>query len=77
MYAGGVLVEDSSKSRRVRRRGDSRKRTQSKRSAKIAYELSGVSIANEDDWKRMASFRSEWSKKLYDEIVPIVLSALQ
>lgn len=52
-------------------------RGEDKRSAKIAYELSGVSIANEDDWKRMASFHSEWSKKLYDEIVPIVLSAVQ
>lgn len=52
-------------------------RGEDKRSAKIAYELSGESIANEDDWKRMASFHSEWSKKLYDEIVPIVLSAVQ
>ncbi len=47
-------------------------RGEDKLSARIAYELSGVSIANEDDWKRMATFHAEWSKKLYDAIVPII-----
>ena len=31
VYAGGVLAEDSSKSRRVRRRGDGRKRSKARK----------------------------------------------
>ncbi|MBR6617813.1 MAG: DUF4268 domain-containing protein [Oscillospiraceae bacterium] len=32
--------------------------------------LYDVSIQNESDWKRMAKFHAEWSKKFYDVIVP-------
>lgn len=71
VFARKTVIESALSASLVWNRGED------KRSAKIAYELSGVSIANEDDWKRMASFHSEWSKKLYDEIVPIVLSAVQ
>lgn len=40
------------------------------KSSKIAYQLHGVSIENETDWLQMAKFHAEWSKKLYDVVVP-------
>ena len=40
------------------------------KSSKISYQLNGVSIRNETDWLQMARFHAEWSKKLYDVIVP-------
>ncbi|MEE0420332.1 MAG: DUF4268 domain-containing protein [Lachnospiraceae bacterium] len=40
------------------------------KSSKIAYQLQGVSIENETDWLQMAKFHAEWSKKLYDVVVP-------
>lgn len=36
----------------------------------IVYRLMDVSITNETDWIQMAKFHAEWSKKLYDVIVP-------
>ncbi len=38
----------------------------------MTYELAGVSIANETDWKRMAKFHAEWGKKLCDVMLPIL-----
>lgn len=46
-----------------------------KKSSKITYEQNGLSINNEADWPRMASFHAEWSKKFYDVFVPEILSA--
>ena len=43
-----------------------------KKSSKIAYEIKGMSINNEDDWQRMSKFHAEWSKKIYDAMTPIV-----
>lgn len=40
------------------------------KSSKISYQLQGVSIENETDWCQMAKFHAEWSKKIYDVIVP-------
>ena len=40
------------------------------KSSKIYYQLNGVSIENETDWRQMARFHAEWSKKFYDVIVP-------
>ena len=40
------------------------------KSSKVHIRLHDVNIENEEDWARMAKFHSEWSKKLYDVIVP-------
>ncbi len=48
-------------------------RGEDKQSSKISYEVKEISINNEGDWLRMAAFHAEWSKKLYDAIVPIIL----
>lgn len=40
------------------------------KSSKGHIRLHDVNIENEEDWVRMAKFHSEWSKKLYDVIVP-------
>lgn len=40
------------------------------KSAKVHIRLHDVNIENEEDWARMVKFHSEWSKKLYDVIVP-------
>ena len=42
------------------------------KAAYIACELDGVSIANEEDWTRMAKFHAEWSKKFADVLLPIL-----
>lgn len=36
----------------------------------IYYNRSDICIINENDWSNMAHFHAEWSKKLYDEVVP-------
>lgn len=36
----------------------------------LSYMLTGVSIANESDWSKMASFHAVWSKKFCDVILP-------
>lgn len=38
----------------------------------ISYSLEDVSIANEEDWPRMAKFMAKWSKKYLDVILPIL-----
>lgn len=43
------------------------------KSSKIYCQLDNVSIENEVDWLQMARFHAEWSKKLYDVIVPYLL----
>ena len=40
------------------------------KSSKVHIRLHDVNIENEEDWVRMAKFHSEWSKKLYNVIVP-------
>ena len=45
-------------------------RGQDTKSSKVHIRLHDVNIENEEDWARMAKFHSEWSKKLYDVIVP-------
>lgn len=47
-------------------------RADNSKASYLAYELAGVSVTNETDWKRMAKFHAEWSKKLYDTILPIL-----
>ena len=42
------------------------------KSSKISYQLDNVNIENEADWDRMAAFHSEWSRKFYDVIVPLI-----
>lgn len=43
------------------------------KSCKVSYRLPDVSIEDETDWKRMARFHAEWSRKFYDVIVPYLL----
>lgn len=43
------------------------------KSSKVSYTLPDVSIEDETDWKRMAQFHAEWSKKFYDVFVPYLL----
>lgn len=38
----------------------------------MTYELTGVSIANETDWTRMAKFQAEYSKKFCDVMLPVL-----
>lgn len=38
-------------------------------SSNITLTLGGASLANSDDWPRMADFHAEWSKKFYDVLV--------
>ena len=45
-------------------------RGQDTKSSKVHIRLHDDNIENEEDWARMAKFHSEWSKKLYDVIVP-------
>ena len=45
-------------------------RGEDSKSPKVHIRLHDVNIENEEDWVRMAKFHSEWSKKLYDVIVP-------
>lgn len=47
------------------------------KSAKVGYEMPDVSISDETDWKRMAQFHAEWSKKFYDTLVPYLVNAKQ
>lgn len=47
------------------------------KSAKVGYEMPDVSIGDETDWKRMAQFHAEWSKKFYDTLVPYLVNAKQ
>ncbi len=44
-----------------------------KNSSKICHQLNGVGIENEVDWKQMAQFHAEWSRKFMDVIVPYLL----
>ena len=44
------------------------------KSSKISYSLKNVSIKNESDWREMAEFHAEWSKKFMDIIVPYIQS---
>lgn len=39
----------------------------------LVYQLSGVSVANETDWIRMAKFHAEMSKKLADAVLPFLM----
>ena len=38
--------------------------------AYIWKELTGVNLFNESNWKQVAEFHANWSKKLFDAIVP-------
>ena len=38
--------------------------------AYIWKELTGVNLLNESDWKQVAEFHANWSKKLFDAIIP-------
>ncbi|MCD8099722.1 MAG: DUF4268 domain-containing protein [Oscillospiraceae bacterium] len=42
------------------------------KSSKVYCELAGVSINSETDWLQMAKFHAEWSRKLYDVVVPYI-----
>lgn len=42
------------------------------RFARVMVELPDVSIADEADWKMMARFHAEWSKKLVDALLPYI-----
>ncbi len=45
-----------------------------KKSSKVSYQLDGVSIENEIDWKQMAQFHAEWSRKFNEVLVPYLLA---
>lgn len=38
----------------------------------VSLKSDGVGILNESDWQKMAKFHAEWSKKLYDVLVPLL-----
>lgn len=44
--------------------------------AYIWKEMTDISLFNESDWKQVAEFHSEWSKKLFDAIVPYLKKLL-
>lgn len=44
------------------------------KASKVYCKLENVSIENEVDWLQMAKFHAEWSKKIYDVIVPYLLN---
>ncbi len=48
------------------------RRADDSKTSKISYSLTGVGLENENDWKLMANFLAEWSKKFYDQFVPIL-----
>lgn len=48
-----------------------------KKSSRAYVEIKGVSIENEADWICMATFHAEWSKKVYDAMVPYIISMAQ
>ena len=41
--------------------------------SKVSLSISDVGITNEADWKRMAKFHAEWSKKLLDAALPYLV----
>lgn len=45
------------------------------KASSISYSLEGVSIANEDDWSKMAQFLGEWSAKLRRTMLPYLNDA--
>ncbi len=47
------------------------------KSMKVCYILLDVGIEDETNWKRMAQFHAEWSKKFYDTLVPYLVNAKQ
>ena len=66
VYAHKAEIEDKLNTSLQWDRGDEKK------SSKVFIQLSNVSIENEADWLQMARFHAEWTKKLYDEIVPFI-----
>ena len=52
-------------------RGDGQK------SSKVSYEMKGIGITNESDWHRMSRFHAEWSKKIYDAVVDVIINTVQ
>lgn len=51
------------------------KGSEERKSSKVYYQLSNVSIESEVDWLQMAKFHADWSKKFYDVIVPYITGA--
>ncbi|MBO4312262.1 MAG: DUF4268 domain-containing protein, partial [Desulfovibrionaceae bacterium] len=47
-------------------------RADANKASYMTYKLEGVSVTNETDWKRMAKFHAEWSKKFCDVMLPLL-----
>ncbi|HRU98827.1 MAG TPA: DUF4268 domain-containing protein [Ruminococcus sp.] len=47
-------------------------RLDEKKSSYVSYYLHNVSKKDENDWIQIAKFHAEWSRKLYDVIVPFI-----
>jgi hypothetical protein len=38
----------------------------------VSYSISDVGTRDESSWTQMAKFHAEWSKKMYDALVPLL-----
>lgn len=48
------------------------KRGEETKSSSICYVLDNISIDNENEWNRMATWHAEWSKKFYDVFIKFI-----
>ena len=39
----------------------------------VSYSISDVGTSDESSWTQMAKFHADWSKKLYDALVPLLM----
>lgn len=47
-------------------------RNEEGKSSKVCYTISNVSIEDETDWKKMANFHAEWSRRFIEILVPFL-----
>lgn len=66
VFAHKNEIEEKLGTQLVWHRGDDIK------ASKIYIQLDNVSIENETDWLQMANFHAEWTKKLYDAVMPCI-----
>ncbi len=67
LYQHKVKVENKLGAKLYWDRGDHQKRS------KISIENDNLSVQNESDWQKLASYHATWSKKFYDVLVPYLV----